>query len=58
MDLIHELGPLLANFFMCSIEDTLKHEGKMPPYCKRYVDDTLIIMPDTTSAVNFLKILN
>ena len=54
MDLIHELGPLLANFFMCSIEDTLKHEGKMPSYCKRYVDDTLIIIPDTTSAVNFL----
>ena len=58
MDLIHELGPLLANFFMCSIEDTLKHEGKMPSYCKRYVDDTLIIIPDTTSAVNFLEILN
>ena len=52
------LGPLLANFFMCSIEDTLKHEGKMPTYYKRYVDDTLTIMPDITSAVNFLEILN
>ena len=52
------LGPLLANFFMCSIEDTLKHEGKMPTYYKRYVDDTLTIMPVITSAVNFLEILN
>ena len=52
------LGPLLANFFMCSIEDTLKCEGKMPTYHKRYVDDTLTIMPDKTSAVNFLEILN
>ena len=45
------LGPLLANFFMCSIEDTLKHEGKMPTYYKRYVryvDDTLTIMPVIT----------
>ena len=52
------LGPLLTNFFMCSIEDTLKREGKMPTYYKRYVDDTLTIIPDVTSAVNFLEILN
>ena len=52
------LGPLLANLFMCSIEDTLKLESKMPTYYKRYVDDTLTIMPDITSAVNFLEILN
>ena len=43
---------------MCGIEDTLKREGKMPTYYKRYVDDTLTIMPDKTSAVNFLEILN
>ena len=29
------LGPLLANVFMGSIEDTLVHEGKMPPFYKR-----------------------
>ena len=34
------LGPLLANVFMCSIEETLEREGKMPTYYKRYVDDT------------------
>ena len=46
------LGPLLANVFMGSIEETLVHEGKMPPFYKRYVDDTLTIMPDTTSAAS------
>ena len=34
------LGPLLANFFMCSTEDTLWHEGKMPTYNKKYVTHT------------------
>ena len=52
------LGPLLANAFMCSIEDTLEREGKMPKYYKRFVDDTLTIMPNEASADNFLDILN
>ena len=52
------LGPLLANVFMCSIEETLEREGKMPTYYRRFVDDTLTIMPDKASADNFLEILN
>ena len=52
------LGPLLANAFMCSIEETLEREGKMPTYYKRFVDDTLTIMPNKASADNFLDILN
>ena len=44
------LGPLLANVFMCSIEETLDREGKMPSYYRRYVDDTL--------TNNFLETLN
>ena len=52
------LGPLLANVFMGSIEETLELAGKMPPFYKRYVDDTLTIMPDTKSAANFLQVLN
>ena len=51
-------GPLLANVFMCSIEETLEREGKMPTYYGRYVDDTLTIMPDKFSADNFLATLN
>ena len=30
----------------------------MPSFYKRYVDDTLTIMPDTTSAATFLQVLN
>ena len=52
------LGPLLANAFMCSIEETLEREGKMPTYYKRFVDDTLTIMPNKRLADNFLDILN
>ena len=52
------LGPLLANAFMCSIEETLERDGKMPTYYKRFVDDTLTIMPNKTSAGNSLDILN
>ena len=52
------LGPLLANVFMCHIEDILQHDGKLPAYYKRYVDDTLTIMPDSDTADNFLKELN
>ena len=40
------LGPLMAITFMCSIEDQLQEEGKLPEFHKRYVDDTLSIMPN------------
>ena len=43
---------------MCSVEETLELEGKMPTYYRRYVDDTLTIMPDKLSANNFLVTLN
>ena len=47
-----------GNVFMCSIEETLECEGKMPTYYRRYVDDTLTIMPDKLLADNFLVTLN
>ncbi len=52
------LGPPLANVFMCSIEETQDREEKMPSYYRRYVDDTLAIMPNKASAKNFLETLN
>jgi hypothetical protein len=52
------LGPLMANVFMCSIEDRLQDQGKLPEFYKRYVDDTLSIMPDTETAEAFLSSLN
>ena len=42
------LGPLLANVFMCSIEENLGQHGQLPRYYRRYVDDTLTVMPEPT----------
>ena len=52
------LGPLLANVFMLSLEEKLELEGKLPDYYCRYVDDTLTIMPNITTAMDFLNTLN
>ena len=40
---VFPLGPLLADVSTCD-------EAKMHPYYRRYVDDTLTIMPDKTLA--------
>ena len=34
------LGPLLANIFMCHIENQLEQKGMIPSFYRRYVDDT------------------
>ena len=52
------LGPLLANVFMSYIEEKLEREGKLPSFYRRYVDDTLTIMPNIDTASNFLDKLN
>ena len=52
------LGPLLANVFMYSIKAQLQQDGKLPSFYRRYVDDTLTIMPDRDSADCFLRNLN
>ena len=52
------LGPILANTFMCSIEEKLEEKNKLPSFYKRYVDDTLTIMPDLNKANDFLDKLN
>ena len=52
------LGPLLANVFMCSIEGSLKTQGKLPEFYRRYVHDTLVRMPDLAAATQFLDTLS
>ncbi|KAK3748690.1 hypothetical protein QZH41_006282 [Actinostola sp. cb2023] len=52
------LGPLMANIFMCSLEDKLTEQNMVPSLYRRYVDDTLVIMPDVETAGNFLSTLN
>ena len=35
------LGPLLANVFLCHLEERLSDNYLIPSFYKRYVDDTL-----------------
>ena len=52
------LEPLLANVFMCHIENQLEQKSMIPSFYRRYVDDTLVSMPNTESATDFLQVLN
>ena len=52
------LGPLMVNTFMCSIKERLQDQGKVPDFYKRYVDDTLSVMPNVETAEAFLSTLN
>ena len=52
------LGPLMANTFMCSIEEKLETQNKLPAFYHRYVDDTISKLPDLISATTFLFTLN
>ena len=52
------LGLLMANVFMCHLEDKLARDGMVPSLYKRYVDDTLARMPNTDAAADFLATLN
>ena len=52
------LGPLLANVFMCHSENQLEQKSMIPSFYRRYVDDTLVTMPNTESATDFLQVLN
>ena len=38
------LGPLIANAFLCSIEEELEQDNKLPEFYRRYVDDTFATM--------------
>ncbi|XP_020605670.1 uncharacterized protein LOC110044460 [Orbicella faveolata] len=51
-------GPLMANVFLCHLEDKLTRDSVMPTFYKRYVDDTLARMPSADAAVGFLTTLN
>ena len=52
------LGPLLANTYMCPLEENLQEEGEIPCFYKRYADDNFAIMPNTAEAYAFLEVLN
>ena len=51
------LGSLMANTFMCSLQEQLKLRYKLPSYYRRYVNDTLTIKKkDEVSAYSFLHV--
>ena len=52
------LGPLMANVFMCHLEEKLTRDDLMPHLYRSYVDDTLVRMPNTDAAIMFLTTLN
>ena len=52
------LGSLMANVFMCSIEEKLESKNKLPSFYRKYVNDTLAMVPDIPSAEGFLTTLN
>lgn len=51
-------GPLIANAFMCHIEEKSENQNKMHAFYKPYVKDTLSKMPNVSSASVFLPKLN
>ena len=52
------LGPLMANVFMCHLEDKLARGDMVPSLYKRYIKYTLPRMPNTDAAADFLTTLN
>ena len=52
------LRPLMENTFMCSIEEKLQRERKLPYFYRRYLYDTLAVVQDIPIASAFLETLN
>ena len=52
------LGPLMANAMLCSIEEKVEKEGKIPDDYNRYVVDTLSSACSLAVASNFHQTLN
>ena len=51
------LGPLMANVFMCHLEEKLACNGMVPSLCRRYVNNTLARMPNTDATADFFTTL-
>jgi hypothetical protein len=50
------LGPLMANVFMCSLEEKLSKSNKLPSVYNRFVDDTLTTQSNLDSATSFCQL--
>ena len=52
------MGPPMANTFMCKIEKELERENKLAMFYKRFVEDSLSVLPDPVAASEFMATLN
>ena len=52
------LGPLMANTFMCSLEEKLVEHNQMPSLYHRFVNDSITSQRNNASAEAFLSTLN
>ena len=52
------VGPLMGNALLCSADEKLERETKMPEFYRRYVEDTLATFPNTVTPTSFLSALN
>jgi len=53
------LGPVLANIFLCHMEETLMSKSRyFPLFYRRYVDDTFALFKTKRSANQFLEFIN
>ena len=51
------LGPLVANVLISLVEENLEREGKLPSFYRRYVDNTLTIMPNIETASSWTRLI-
>ena len=58
LGLIVLINNILANAFMCHLEERLSDNDLYLLFYRRYVDDTLAIMPGLDAAESFLDLLN
>ncbi|XP_068734878.1 uncharacterized protein [Montipora capricornis] len=52
------LAPLMANSFLCHIDENLDQANKLPSLYKRYDDDTLALVDNIDDAESFLHVVN
>ena len=52
------VGPLMGNAYLCSAEEIMERENKMPEFYRKYANDTLATFPNTVTLTAFLLTLN
>ena len=51
------LGPLMANAFLCSVEEKLDQYNKIPEFYRRYVDNTFATMKMYQQQISYRRLI-